>query len=241
MTTTQELLEASLRVIGAIDAETGAKPKELADSKLALNMMLSNWLLDDLIVWAYTKDTHTLAAGTESYTIGTGLTINTEAPYDIFDAFIRQSGKDYPIEIIGEERYNAIPNKSATGRPYLLWYEKASSGVPSAAGGTIYLYFSPNAADTLYLYSKKKLADITSLTADLTFPAGYEAAVKWNLALDLVPEFPGSKASNLTIKNAGDSLMRITEANSKQLEIPVRLDLFTSGGVYDGSSDTIVR
>jgi hypothetical protein len=81
--TAQELIKAALRVIGVV--ATGETPTnaELQDGLEAMKIMFRQWAAKGLMVYVSTIDTHTLTAGTKSYTIGSGATINTGRPVSI--------------------------------------------------------------------------------------------------------------------------------------------------------------
>ena len=181
--TAQELIDAALRVIGAVDPGETPSSTERTNALEALKIMLRQWSSKGLFVFVNTEDTHTLTSGTKSYTIGSGATINTTRPVKIINAYVNQGGLDYQIEIIGESEYVAIADKDlGYNYPSKLWYQ------PGYSTGTIYIY--PPGGGTLHLFSQKPLTE-PGLSDDITFPGVYDAAIKYGLAVHIAPEYGG--------------------------------------------------
>jgi hypothetical protein len=204
--TAQELIKMALRVIGVV--ATGETPSndDMQDALLAMKVMFREWAADELMVYTTEINTFTLAAGVVSYTIGSGATINTTRPESIRSAFITQDGLDHELDIISEEEYIEIADKDL-GHNYAasLWYK------PTYPNGTIYLW--PPGGGVLNLHSMKQLTEPTSLTASVQFPGPYDAAIKWNLAEQMCPEY-GKEPSPYIVKKAEDSLDNIINLNA---------------------------
>lgn len=180
--TAQQIVEGALRINGKLAAGASAKAHDATDGLEALRILIREWNSEDLMVYVTTADTHALTAGTKSYTIGDGATIDTARPESIVDAYVAAGGLDHTIKIIGEKEYNRLAQKGlGYDWPTKLWY---SPGYPN---GTIYLW--PPGGGTLNLSSIKPLSDPTLLTGDIAFPGIYDAALKWNLACEIAPEF----------------------------------------------------
>lgn len=171
-----------MRKAGVLSKAETPPADEVADALASLNAMLSSWATEGLAVPSRTTDSLVLTAGTGTYTIGTGGTINTVRPVYIVSAYTRSGTVDTPLQIITDDDYAAIDTKSDTGTPELLNYTNA---YPL---GTINLYPVPSAADTLYLISEKKLAAY-ALTDTVALPEGWERAIVYNLAVEIAPEY----------------------------------------------------
>lgn len=207
--TLRELLLSSMRLIGVGDAVTN---DELNDAISALNLMLQGWATPphNLTVQALTHETKTLTAGTATYTIGVGGDINSARPTDIQHAFIRDaSNYDWPLDKIGVIEYQQEPDKTTQARPEKFAYE------PVHSLGKIYLHPTPNAAETLCIDSIKPLADLaySGLGTTLTLPGETLVAVKFNLAIELAPEF-GAQPSQVVIVRAQETLQSLKDATA---------------------------
>ena len=229
--TVLELIQAAFRVLNiGVDGED-LEANEQTNGREALNLLLASWC-DEGIVYPYTVEvTKTLTAGTESYTIGeSSADIDTLKPELIVDAFIRDSSNnDYPVQIIGEKSYNVIYDKQAPAtRPYRLHYKH---GAPN---GTIYLHPSPpNSTDTLYLYGIRSFPEVGTTegwdSANLETGTGIarsiHRALKWNLAVELIPEYGPPPNVQFVVAMAEGTYESLRERNiAKNLE-PIRSEL----------------
>ena len=229
MTTIRELIKSALRAIGAIDPRKTPTELEMSNAMEALNLMLESWYTDTLFVYVLTEGSFTLTADDPEYTIGVGGNYNTVRPFDILGAFCRVSSIDYPLDIIGEDEYNAFAAKTSSGIPARLNY------LPESPLGKIRLYPAPLSAYALHLQMKTPLAEITDLDQTITFEPGYKAAIKWNLAIDLAPEWD-AEPSQVVVARAAKTLDDISTQNMARRGIePARLDLFGKSGAGSGT------
>ena len=224
--TVGELLKSSLRLIGAI--ATGETPSndEMKDALSALNTMLDGWSAHRLTVYATTQESLTLTAADYEYTIGSSGNLNTTKPVKVLSAFTRDSsGQDYPVEVYTDrERYNALIDKDASGRPEELFY------VPSHPLGYLYLYPAPDTAYTLYIESLKPLSALSGYTTEISLPTGYERALKYNLAIELAPEFGVSVPAEVAAV-AMESYRAIANVNAPT--VMATMDVPYTNGVYN--------
>lgn len=217
MGTAQTLIERSLRLQKVIS--TGQTPSDtvLADSLEALNSMLDGWSAQRLTILALVAESNVLVVSTASYTIGSGATWNTVRPIEIRRAYVQSAeGIDYPVEIITRYRYNNIGDKTLEGQPSRLWYDDQN---PT---GTVYLYPTPDKAETLYINSVKPHTALATLATSFVYPPGYEEAVKYNLAIRLAAEFDTPVLPEIA-RIADEALTAIKNRNLRPIE--ARLDI----------------
>ena len=70
--TGRDLVSASLRLIGVVASGETPASSEATDGLSALNLLISSWSTDGLLIYAITAETPlTLTAGDGSYTMGT--------------------------------------------------------------------------------------------------------------------------------------------------------------------------
>jgi len=215
--TAQELIDAALRVIGAVDPGETPGTTERNNGLEAMRIMLRQWSAKGLFVFAATEDTHALTAGTESYTIGSGATINTTRPVRIRSAYVAGGGLDRPLDIIGLDEYARLQQKDlGMSYPHKLMY------LPGYSVGTIYLY--PPGGGTLHLWSEKPLTDPTTLGGDVTFPGEYDAAIKFGLAVHIAPEYGGLRDPMVAAlaQEAYNDIIRINAALAMEaVDVPI--------------------
>ena len=210
--TAQTLIKGALRAINAIATGETPTAAELADGLEALQFMLRSWSAENIMVYAISQDTLTLTGAT-SYTIGSGGDCNTTWPSEIKGAVV---DTDYDLEIIGEARYRSLSRNSLSTPPAYLYYN------PAYPLGVLYPW--PVGGSSMVIDSLKALTDPTSLTSSVAFPTSYDAAIKWNLAVELAPEF-GKEPSQTVLRRAHKSKKAIESKNAAMQLNEANLDL----------------
>ena len=209
MSTALDTITAAMELVGVLAGDETPKAGDANRALRSLNNMLDSWGTERQFVYVLTDDTITLT-GAASYTIGESGTpdVSTVRPLQIDDAsFVRVGSSDYPVEVITQDQYDAIPVKSTSGeRPYQLYYS------PTYPNGTLYVY--PAGSGNLYLKSWKSFSSLASLSTSMSFPPGYQRAIEYSLAEEIAPIF------NLPLP---DSVVRIAQKarrNIKRVNAP---------------------
>lgn len=225
MATASEIIRRSLLLIGELEEDETPSSTQSADGLSALQEMMESWSAEGLMIPYITTENYTLTTGQASYTYGTGGDFNAARPMSIEDAYLRDSnGDDSPIQIIDRDRYNEITDKDLSGEPSDLYY------VPSYATGTVYLNRAPDAAYTLYMDVLKELTTPTALTDSLSFPPGYTRAIRYNLAIEIAPEYaaPIPDAVALIARRSKNTL------ETRNIRVPMmESDVPSSGGRFN--------
>lgn len=186
-----DLAYQALRDLGCIRTAQGAPPDLLSDVFTAANQLIDDWLIDDLMVYAFVADIYTLNGSQQSYTIGpVGADFTAPRPTDIQDAncilnyvtpVVRQ-----PIQIINVDQWANIrvrPIQPAI--PLVLYYDR---GFDEALGyGTLNLWPGPQAAYQLELFTPKQLTAFPDQTTSIKFPPAYANAIRKCLAVSIAP------------------------------------------------------
>ena len=177
---TADLIRATLRLIGAISSSETPNADESSDALEALNLMLGSWGASRFLSASTAKVTHS-CNGSTSYTIGVSGDINTTRPTAIYNAFWSTGGLDYPLSILDYSDYENIGIKTIGGIPEYIVLK------PDNPLSTIYLFPVP-ANGTLTLDNVRPATDLT-LADDLPYPPEWIRALKFNLAVEISPEF----------------------------------------------------
>lgn len=223
MATARELIEGSMRLIGAIATGETASSEEATTALTVLNEMLDSWSTESLVIYDITREEFTLTPGTGAYTIGTSGAFNTPRPLKIENAAIEiQSASpttEMPLKLLSPDEWAAIATKDiASSIPTELFMDGA---YPLA---TINLWPKPTAAEKLVIYSWKPLTAIAELGTSISLPPGYSKAVRYNLALELAPEY-GRDPSTIVVANAAESKANIKRMNSKPVYLECDIGL----------------
>lgn len=182
--TGRDLVSASLRLIGVLAPGETLPAAEAADALATVNRMIDSWSNESLLIHAKVREVFSLVGGTQSYTIGTGGTFNTDRPLRVDAASIKVGSTEYPLNQLGIAEWAAISDKTSTSDIPTDMYLSGSYPLE-----TISLYPTPSAANSIVLYSWKPLDQISTLDTDVSLPPGYEEALIYNAAIRLSPEY----------------------------------------------------
>lgn len=215
MTTANDIIKDAAMILGVLRKGEVLDADEAQDGLNALNDLMASWASMRLINLSSVRDTFTLT-NSATHEIGAGKTLNTVAPLVIKYATITVGSIDYPLEIITDDQYESIALKSTQASPsYFLNYNHDSD----EDAGIIRIYPVPSGGDILNILSEKKSAEISSLFTTVYMPqAGFKRALKYNLALELAPQY-GVEPSAMTVKIANDSLgaIKLETARNKKI------------------------
>lgn len=207
-TSVNDIITRAMRLTGITGASQIPDAQDTNDAFNSLNMMLEQWSLEELMCYRYTANQFSTAASTSAYTIGPGGTwVTGGRPLQVSNAFIRVSTTDFPIEIIGNDLYQQIGNKSTVGRPYFLYYQ------PEVTLGRIYLYPTPDAVYTISISQLLPFTAFTGIAQAVTLPPGYLKALIWNLAVELAPEY-GKQVDPVIFKKSQEFKANIKRKNN---------------------------
>ena len=180
--TVSDLIKAALLLME--DISPGYTPS--ADT-LAVGLETANGMLDILaargvLVPTISSDAKALT-GVNVYTWGTGGTINSVRPLKILSAEVTVNQLSNPVEIITQDRWSKIDDKSAAG-PYadVLFPDY---NFPLC---NIFLWPTPANGGILTIYSLKQLASFLTVNDNISLPPGYTHALTYILAPLLAPK-----------------------------------------------------
>lgn len=222
--TARNVIDDALRTIGVF--APGETPPA-ADTQTGLDYLqnlLAEWSDGGLVVPITVTEAVTLVVAQASYTIGESGSpgLNTVRPEHIIHAYVRRGGVDYLVDIIGAREYNSLPDKDTAGLPEYLFPLYAAPNM------TIYLYPVPDAADSLYITSRKTFTEPTTLTEAILnttgLPRNYYNALKFNLALELAPEY-GVTPNAFIIGRAIETLSTLKALSLARTVEAVELDI----------------
>lgn len=222
MATAGDTVKGALRLIQALTRGESMSADDGADGLLALNDLVHSWYANDVLVPYLTRESLTLTQGKSEYTIGTGGDLNTTRPMSIASIVVRESGTDYYLDEIGQQWWAQIAIKDTESRPQRFYYEE---GYPT---GTLRFDYEPDQAYTMYVSSYKPFSDFTDLASTVDLPPMYEKALRFNLAMDLAPEY-GREVSQTVAMQARDSLDAIKQRNFANRPQEAEIDYSLAG------------
>jgi len=215
----------------------------LQDILDAANQMLDSWAADRLMVFAITIDEFALVPGQQVYTYGGGGNFNAQRPARIDRASIVSLTNpaqplELPIDYLTDWDWQQYPVKNIqTTLPQAVYDDQA---FPLR---NLTFWPIPTVVVNTRIYHWTQLTQYSNLTTDNTYPPGYIEALRYNLALRLMAEWPGGYdpvMSATTAPLALESLARVKSINLPLIEAFCDAALITSYSRYNYFSDTPV-
>lgn len=227
MTTARTIIKKALQKNGVLTKNESPSGDEASDGLDSLNALLSSWSNDSLLIYTRQSESFPIVGGQEAYTIGVGGDFNTDRPLQIVSAFIRIGGTDYNISCINGKQYDGIIQKDiGNSIPETLYYDGAT---PLS---TITIYPVP-VTGTLHIRSEKELTQLASLDTDIEFPAGWERALVYNLAVEIGSEY-GQPIDQVTYQIAQESKAAIKTATARARNMDAYPQTRNNDNIYSG-------
>jgi hypothetical protein len=212
MATTRELLSGAHRLLGLVNSGNVLPEAVYQDNLVALNQMIDSWSTERLAVFCTQDQTYYWEPGERIRTLGpTGDFVyilanqsdtpivtqgddyigvddaTTQRPILLEDStYFRDptTNVSYGIKFINQLQYNNIAVKTVQSTyPQVMFVNNTFPNI------TLSVYPVPNRMLEFHFISVQPLANPTTLETDLAFPPGYLRAFRYNLALELAPEF----------------------------------------------------
>lgn len=219
-----DIITSALSSIGALAPGEPLAPELAADAFLMLNDMLDMWSNDAFTVISVNEIISTISGATD-WTIGPSGQIVSQRPLAISSAFVRVATIDYPVSILNIEQYELIGMKQLNGPwPRALWY---NSGTPN---GLIKFWPLPSAGE-IHLFCDLLFTRFTTINDTVQLPQGYAMAMRWALALLLMPGY-GKTDSGLVsmVKDNARQAMSSIKGTNMTPQQTVQFDPAMSGG-----------
>ena len=233
--TVRELINGSLRLIGVASQGEVASSSDMTEGLFALNDLIESWSTEGFVVYNTVKQSFNLVPGQAKYTIGLDVANDfvTEVPLIIENASILSLSNEFVLRLIGANEYAQIVNKEIqSAYPSSLYFNR------NTPNSEITLWPVPNEAKELVLYSQKKLSAFGSINDTIQMPPGYTRALRYNLAVELAPEY-SKEPSNTIITQALESKTIISRMNNDTIfMVSDALNLTTSSkpfNIYKGT------
>jgi hypothetical protein len=172
-----ELIEESYRKVGVLADGESITSGQLSTANKKLNLILKSWEGDGVFLWTYQTEVITTVAATAYVAVPT-----TNGLAYIESAYYTDSGgDDNRLERMSIAQYQDIIDKTDTGEPISFTHR--------ISNGRVYFFPVPNDAYTVTLFGVRRLADWDSASSDGEFPARWQSAIKYSLAVELAEDY----------------------------------------------------
>lgn len=233
--TALDIIKSSLRLLQVLGSDVVLSDAEAADGLQALNFMIDSWANDSMAVYTVTQEVFSPAAGVNPNTWGSGGTFNSRRPTRILEAYARIAGSyptDIAMQVLGHDDYAAVAIKTMqSSYPAYIFVDNA---YPLA---NVYIWPVPTGTDQVYIVSEKPISCPLVLSDVLSFPPGYLRALKYNLAMELAPEYQVTAGQDVALI-AMQSLAAIKRTNYRPQTLGIDRALLSRGArhfnIYSG-------
>lgn len=211
MSTVRQLIEGSLKLLGVLAQGENVSGEEAVDALSRLNELVDSWSADGLMIYDVKRESFSLTSGQSSRTIGTSGDFVTSRPTVIQGASVLQNGIETPIRIYNQQEWQSVSMKaSQSSLPQGIYVED------TYPNKTLNFYPVPSSTSSVVLYSLKPLTAFTSLNETIALPPGYPKALRYNLALEMAPEY-GKQVDAVIAKIAEESKSTIKRLNTRPI------------------------
>ena len=191
-----EIIKGSLRLIGMLAEGEEPSADTMQDSIMAMNQMIQSWDTERLAVFNTMDQVFIWPAYEMTRTIGPSGNFVGDRPIEIDDATYfkdPQSGLSFGVKLINQQQYDGIAFKTVTSTyPQVMWVNNTFPDM------TMTIYPVPIKALEWHIISVEQLKEVDSVATDMTFPPGYLRAFRYNLAMELAPEFGVEPSQQVT-------------------------------------------
>jgi hypothetical protein len=236
-----DLLASAARLIGVLASGETLSGNEIADGLLIAQQMMDSWQAERLNIFSITISEFPLTPGQQVYTLGTGGNFNVPRPakierMSIVSLLNPAQPLELPLEMLTEAGWQAIPVKLISSSLPTVVYDDGAFPLRN-----LNFWCIPTIAVNTRIYLWNALNTFPDTTTDVTFPPGYLKAIRYNLAVDLAPEF----GRPLPPEVAAQAIL--SKAVIKNMNAPLiesRIDPVLSGdrkNIYNWISDTFIN
>jgi hypothetical protein len=229
--TVSDLINGSLRLLGVLASGEVPTANEQTDALSAFTLLLDSMSTESLLIYTKVREVFALTSGQQTYTWGVGGNFNSARPQKIENAAVQAFGTnpvaELPVRIVNQDQYARLIVKTVRSSvPVYLYNDDAN---PLA---NISLWPVPNVGINLVIYSWKALSTYATINTSVALPPGYLRMLKYNLAVELAPEF-GVVAPEDVIAIALQAKRNIKRMNSKPIYLGTDPALGSTKGAFN--------
>jgi hypothetical protein len=229
MATARGLINGSLRLLGVLAEGEAVSASGAQDALASFNSMIESWSTESLSVMGVTERIITLTTAKQVYTIGPGGDIDIPRPTAITDFSVayQNAPQDVflPLYGLSLDQYSSIAvigYQTPIPQGYFL--------NPGIELYQLFVYPVPQAGTRIRFYTSDLLDQVPSINQTLVLAPGYERAFRYNLAIELAPEY-GKDASASVVAIAQQSKENIQRLNAT--DITLVCDVGLPGGSFN--------
>jgi len=186
MSTVRELLTDSLQLLNIVAVGEPVRASLINSALRTANDMLEIWTLKSTLVFHMPRLLFPLTPNKATYTLGTGGDWDTPRPDRVDSAAFRETSTslERPISLQTDLQFRSIRQRTTTSTWISVLYLDDDFPLITAT-----VYPVPTVANEIILYSWEQLTKFKTLDEEIAYPTGYEAAIKYNVAIWIAPSY----------------------------------------------------
>jgi hypothetical protein len=239
MASALKIIKAAMRVLNILASGETPEPDEATDFLAVLNGMVDTWAIERLMVFTIQRQVVTPLTNKQVYTLGPGGDFNLPRPPQLPRiGVIILNNPDQPLELpmsmLSDAGWQGIPVKGITSTyPTKCWDDL---GFPLRS---LSMWPIPTSQVQYALYTWTAIQTFQDLGTIYSFPPGYIAAMKYNLAARISLEFGMQQPPATVVALAQETKARIMSVNGTPIDLACD-DALVGGGrlFYDWRTDT---
>ena len=235
--TVTELITGALQDLRVVQTGEVVSADDAALGLSRLNDWINTLETERLTIYTLTRTTWTIVAGTASYTIGTGATVNIArptGPLAIQNIGFQDTAPDTTIEYnlgppLTEDAYDGISQKTLTSTFPQVWYYNPTY---DASGFGVLIPYPIPTSTTLegVIYSPTPVSEFSAVTDTIALPPGYRRFLRTGLAIELSSAFDAGITPALQMA-AAESKADIKRANMRLSDMSSGI----AGSIFGGA------
>lgn len=186
-TSAGDLIKGSLRLIGMLAEGEEPSAATMQDSIAAMNAMIQSWDTERLSVFSTQDQVFFWPSSQSKRTLGPTGDFVGDRPILVDDSTYfkdPQTNLSFGIKLINQLQYDGIALKTVTSTyPQVMWVNMTYPNIEMT------VFPVPTKTLEWHIVSVEKLTEVASVATAIDFPPGYIRAFRYNLAMELAPEF----------------------------------------------------
>ena len=187
MASAGDQINGALRLLGVLAEGETSSASVSQDALSALNQMIDSWNTERLMIYNTQDQMFTWPADEITRTLGPTGDFVGNRPILLDDStYYRDPSTNvsFGIKMINQQQYNGIAVKTVTSTyPQVMWVNMEHPNI------SMTVYPKPTRLLEWHFISVDELAQPATLSTDIYMPPGYLRAFRYNLAMEIAPEF----------------------------------------------------
>jgi len=205
VTAARQLIGDAHRLLGLVASGNALPEADYQDNLRALNQMIDSWNTERLMIYNTIDQVFTWPAGQITRHLGPSGEFVGVRPIALDDStYYRDptNNVSFGIKFINQQQYDGIAVKTVTSTyPQVMWINMEYPDI------SMTVYPKPTRDLEWHFISVQEIDQPATLLTDIALPPGYLRAFRYNLALELAPEFnmePSAQVKRIAMTSKRD-------------------------------------